>query len=187
MEAVAPHAPVAPASRHGVRRRLVGDRRVERRVEDRDVRDVRQRSLRLVDRRAAPARCAAARAPSSAAISATHRFVDHDRLTKARAAVHDSMRDRLDVPGRSDSTFLDSSPVDDVQLQARRAGVDDEDGLVRPDPVAHVRVILAVLARPGAAAKASDRHLLTEPEPPVHARPGTRSIASTTRWKRSSR
>ena len=64
VEAVAADAPlVAPARRQRVRRRLVGHRRVERRVEDGDVRHVRAaRACASLDRRQRRPRCAAARA-----------------------------------------------------------------------------------------------------------------------------
>jgi Arc/MetJ family transcription regulator len=55
-----------------------------------------------------------------------HRGVDHDRVAEARAAVDDAVRDGLGVPAvreRLDRPRL--AAVDEVELDARRAGVDD--------------------------------------------------------------
>jgi hypothetical protein len=99
---------------------------VERRVEDRDVGEIRQRALRLLDR-VERGRVVQGRERFERRDLGANGVVDHDGLAKARAAVHDSVHDRLDVLlERVDlSRFL---TLDDVQLQARRAGVDDENG-----------------------------------------------------------
>ena len=61
VEPVAADAPLVPALGHGIAHRLLGHRRVKRRVEDRDVRDVGQRAPAPPRSPAGPARCGAAR------------------------------------------------------------------------------------------------------------------------------
>jgi hypothetical protein len=60
--------------------------------------------------------------------------VDDDRLLELRAAVDETVRGRRDLGGRLRQRLnLRRRPVrgDEVELQARRPGVDDEDGTVR--------------------------------------------------------
>ena len=130
VESVAAHAPVAPPLRHGVRRRLVGDRRVERRVEDRDVRDVRQARAAPPRSRAMPARCAAARAPRASRSRPERRRRSRPARGTARRRARRGARPPRTCPGTwpQDVTSPGLVPVDDVQLQARRAGVDYEKG-----------------------------------------------------------
>ena len=92
-----------------------------------------------------------------------HRVVDHYRLAKARAAVHDPVRDRPTSRGVQRLERVATPPVDDVQLQARGAGVDDEDvshGQVQPRTSGWSSPCSRVHAR---AAKAAVEHLLAEP------------------------
>ena len=140
VEAVAADAPLLPpARRHGVRRGLRRDRRVEGRVEDGDVRHVRQRAPRLrdrVERRRVVQRRERRRAPR-----ARHRpRVDDDRLAEPgrRRARRGARRRRPSTkPSTARRPLL---VVDERELQARRARVDDEDPRSeRPGPVAHVR------------------------------------------------
>ena len=91
-----------------------------------------------------------------------------DRLAKARAAVHDPVGDRADdraAPRSSDATVADeSSSSDDGELEARRAGVDDEDAQPQYGHVQSrdLRVVLPVLARVRAGAQARVVHLLPQ-------------------------
>jgi len=98
---------------------------IDDRVEDRDVGEVRQGLLRLLER-AQRRRVVQRRERLERRDLRTHHVIDQYRLTKPCAAVHDSMRDRRNVLGEGFdlSRFL---ALDEVQLQARRAGVDDED------------------------------------------------------------
>jgi hypothetical protein len=57
--------------------------------------------------------------------------VDDDRLPEARAAVNDAVGDRGDFGGNGVERLEPAGRavrLDGRQLQARRAGVDDEDG-----------------------------------------------------------
>ena len=79
-----------PPLGHGVARRLLGHRRVERRVEDRDVRHVGQRGLRLLDRTQGR-RIVKWRQRSQLADRSHHLRVDHDRIAESRSPVHDAV------------------------------------------------------------------------------------------------
>ena len=99
---------------------------MKRGVEHSHVRDVRQDALRLFDR-AQRRRVVQRRERLELRDLFANVIVDHDRIAEARTPVHNAVCDRLDmsrdlVPGR-DALGLVS--LDDVQLQARRARVDD--------------------------------------------------------------
>ena len=102
---------------------------MERRVEHRDVWNVRERAPRLVDR-AHRRRVVQRRERLEPLDLGANVVVDQHWLAKARTAVHDAMRDRRDISRDlvQDVSAWDSSSVDDVQLQARRARVDYENG-----------------------------------------------------------
>src|SRR5581483_2448060 len=111
-----------------------------------------------------------------------HRVVDHDRLAEALAAVDDPVRDRV----RGDVVRLDGArlaAVDERQLEARRAGVDDEDqpGHVKPETTGSSSPCSRVYARARRRVSSSSCRRCAA----LVARPGTRSITSMTRWKRS--
>ena len=81
-------------------------------------------------------------------------LVDDGGLDEIWAAVDNPVTDGLDLRRGSSVQRLDCLHAlvveDEVELEARRAGVDDEDrphGLERPDPVADLRIVFAVLAR----------------------------------------
>jgi hypothetical protein len=126
MEPVAAHAPVVPFPRYGVRRCFGGNRCVERGVEDGDVRDVRQHALCFFDR-TQRRRVVEGRQRLELLDLFPNGLVNQDGIAKAGTAVHDAVRDGFDmsrdlIPGRH---ALGLVSVDDVQLQARRARVDD--------------------------------------------------------------
>ena len=98
---------------------------MERGVEDGDMRHVRQRAPRVVD--ASQRRRVVQRREWDERLDLGENVVvDDDRLTKARAAVHDTMRDGVDVL-RERIDRLRALAFDDVKLEARRAGVDDQE------------------------------------------------------------
>jgi hypothetical protein len=123
VEAVAADAALlAPVAPERVLRRLVGDRAVERGVEDRDVRDVREFPPRLaqrVERRSVVERRELARRLDRLLDAS----VDDDGIAQPRPAVDDAVCDRLRRRESVDCARL--IPLDEVQLQARRARVDD--------------------------------------------------------------
>jgi hypothetical protein len=98
---------------------------VEGGVEDGDVRDVWQGALRLLDR--SKSRCVVQRSEGrQLGDRPPDVFVEQCRVAEARTAVNDAMADRVRGLERLDRT----RPVlfiDERELQARRAGVDDED------------------------------------------------------------
>ena len=134
VEPVAADAPVlAPASRHGVGRRLLRDRR-----RGRQCRRPRRAGRREAPRaprgslRSAGALCSGASGESRRS-PRDHGVVDRARrLDEPLPAVHDAVPDGL---GRLEAvTDRDGLALDEVELQARRARVDEKS--VRPGPVA---------------------------------------------------
>ena len=81
----------------------------------------------------AGALCSGASSSSAMICSRTSR-VDHDRLAEARPAVDDAMGDGADLRRLDRLERLDAHRRvvgrDEMELQARRAGVDDEDAQV---------------------------------------------------------
>ena len=105
----------------------------------------------------------------------------------SRAAVDDPVTDGLDPDEWSRATRLPArSSSERAELQARRAGVDDEDrshALRTARPSRGSRMVFAVLPRLARACGAgrSSPGEMAAPAP----RPGTRSTTSITRWNRS--
>ena len=192
VEAVAADAPLlAPAVRHGVRGRVRGHRGVERRVEDGDVRHAGQRLPGGGDRRERRA-VVQRRELDELLERARPPVVDQDGRDEARAAVDDAVGDGVDV-ARGLLERLDGYRrvvlVDDAELEARRAGVDDEDPdghrlrTARSSRGSPDRPRRARACRRGRAA--GRRPSPGAGAPPSSTSPGTRSITSMTRWKRS--
>ena len=131
VEAVPADAPLlAPSPRDGVGGGLGRDARVEGRVEDGDLRDGAERLGRLVDP-ADRGRVVERRNLHEPADGGANLAVDHDGVAEARAAVDDAVRDpvergRVD-PGQRAHRLARLVLRHQRQLQARRAGVDDED------------------------------------------------------------
>ena len=130
MEAEAPQAPLLrPAARDRVDRRLVGDGRVEGSVEHGHVRDVRQYAARLLQR--LQRRCVVQRRDQRQVgdLLLDLGVDDHGRL-EAGAPVDDAVADRLDAAVELGVRLDPPARLvgrDEVQLQARGAGVDDKD------------------------------------------------------------
>ena len=130
MEAEPPDAEVlAEAAGERVGRRLGRKRRVEGGVEDRDVREVREQAPRLGDRGErgrVVERCELGQALQCG----DDRVVEDRRLPETRPAVYDAVRDGRDLARRilerpeRLGRFVGG---DERELQARRAGVDDQD------------------------------------------------------------
>ncbi|HWQ02679.1 MAG TPA: hypothetical protein VN449_11285 [Gaiellaceae bacterium] len=93
-------------------------------VEDRDVGDVRQLALRVLDRRQRRG-IVQRRERRQLADRRLDAVVDHGRLDEPRPAVDDAVADRTARDERLDGARLVA--LDEVQLQARRPRVDDED------------------------------------------------------------
>jgi hypothetical protein len=96
---------------------------MERRVEDGDVRHVRKRGAGVAD----PAQrrvIVQGRDRAQVLDPADDAVVDPRRLDEARAAVDDAVADRLGRDERVDRVRF--RPVDEMELQARRARVDGE-------------------------------------------------------------
>jgi hypothetical protein len=109
------------------------DGRVKGGVKDRDVRAVGKRLPSLGDRLQRP-RVVQRRELGQRLEAPGHEVVNDDRLLELRAAVDEAVRGRRDLGGRLRQRLnLRRRPVrgDEVELQARRPGVDDEDGAVR--------------------------------------------------------
>ena len=105
---------------------------MERRVEDSDVTQRRERSTRVVDRcdRTAVVQRRQLRQGVQLLLDGG---VDDHRRSEAGAAVHDAVRDSEHVVGRigDGRDRLDRAVArHDADLQARRAGVDDEHAFV---------------------------------------------------------
>jgi hypothetical protein len=104
---------------------------VERRVEDRDVRAIRQERPRLGDR--LQGRGVVERSELAELLEPLgDRVVDDRGLSEVRPAVDDAVRDGGDVVGRfreRTDTLGRAVRRDERELQARRAGVDDENGV----------------------------------------------------------
>jgi hypothetical protein len=128
VEAVPANAPLfAPAAGDGVRSGLVPERRVERGVEDGDVRHAGQRALRVLDRgEGGPV--VQRRERGEVRDRGLDPVVDDDGIAKAVAAVDDAMTDGVRRCERLDRRRAVLA-VDDRELQARRARVDDEDAV----------------------------------------------------------
>ena len=173
VEPVAAHAPVAPGLRDRVRRRHLGDRRVERRVEDRDVRHVRERGARLADR--AQGRRVVERGDARQIVDRLlDPVVDQHRLRVPSPSVHDAMPDGVRRLEAVDGPRL--LALDEAELQARRAGIDGEDGAqrvsrARPSRARTARPRRAPASRPcSAAAPRPCPAAAPQPSPPVPAR-----------------
>ena len=100
---------------------------MKRTVEDGDVGEIRQRAAGLLDR-GQRGRVVQGRELDGGLEAAQDVVVDEDRVAEARAAVDDAVRDRGDirrrgVEGRDGVRRV--VRLDDRELQARRAGVDD--------------------------------------------------------------
>ena len=131
MEAVPANAPlVAPSFGHRVRRGLVRQRRVEGGVEDGDVRYVGKRLLGRVD---GLERGPVVKRRENGQLSdlLLHVGSEQDGIPEARAAVDDAMADGVDLPDVCERLDSRTGLVgqNDVELEARRAGVHDEDPL----------------------------------------------------------
>ena len=130
VKAVAPDMPLrAPALGHRVGGRLDGHGRVELGVEYGDLRHGGNARRVASIASSAGALCRGARS-TSARNSAQRRVVQQHRRAKGRAAVDDAMADRHDVAGRvAERRERAALPrlVDRRELEARRAGIDDED------------------------------------------------------------
>ena len=139
------------------------DRSVERGVEDGDVRNVRQRLPCLPDR--VDGRRIVQRCELTQLIERCHHIVvEQRRLDEPQASVNDSMSDARDVAGIAEhrNRVRDVVSVDDAQLEAGGAGIDDEDPRpsVRPRPVSDRGIVLAVLARVRARCESPLLHVL---------------------------
>lgn len=100
MEAVAADAPfVAPVGRQRIRRRLVGHRPVERCVEDCHVRDVRKRRTRRLDR-GQRLSLMERREVGNLVERSLHAVVHDNGVAEAGAAVHEAMRNGIDLRPR---------------------------------------------------------------------------------------
>jgi hypothetical protein len=96
---------------------------MEGRIEDGHMWNIRKRALRCLDRLESRL-VVKRRERRQLADRALHLLVEDDRLTEAGTTVNDAMTDRLAVDfERVDRRRL--APLDEVQLQARRARVDD--------------------------------------------------------------
>ena len=90
-------------------------------------------------------------------------------LVVVRPAVDHSMTDRSDLDLANGPESLDRPHAlihaDEMHLEARRSGVDDENGRQRsvgPDPVADLGIVLAVHAGVGASLESTIDHFLAE-------------------------
>ena len=167
----------------GERLRLV--QRRQRRVSSRSARlDARRRS-----RTGAREALAAVDDPVADRVGVAQAVVERARRARRRRSRRRARR------ARAPPSVVVAAPSS-AQLEAARAGVDDEDAQravleraarrrVRPGPVAHLGRVVAVLARVGAVAQARVDHLLAQRARRARRGPGTRSITSITRWKRS--
>jgi hypothetical protein len=103
---------------------------VEAGVEDRDVRHVREDALRLLDPRESWSVVERGECLELEDLLADD-LIDHNGIAEAWAALHDAMADGLDICGvdRLERIQCGRALVrgDQVELEARRAGVDDED------------------------------------------------------------
>ncbi len=128
VEAVATDPPgLAPTLRDGVRRRFGRNRRVESGVEDRHVRHIRQ--LRPRAREGDERGPVVQRRERGELLEPPqHVVVGEHRLDEARAAVDDPVAGRLG-PHAVEAVEPPRAAVlvDEVELQAGRAGIDDED------------------------------------------------------------
>ena len=128
VEAEAADAAVAVALWQRVGTSDFRDRSVERRVEDRDMNGFRKQLARLGDRRER-GRVVQRRELDERCKLGRNGVVDQRRLCEPFAAVDDAMADGGDLGSvfdRGDRPRLVVA-VDDAQLEARRAGVDDQD------------------------------------------------------------
>ena len=189
VEPVAADAPlVAPARRQRVGRRLLRHRAVERRVEDRDVRDVRQRLHRVVDR-GERLPLVERRQVGDLLERGPDLVVDDDRLAEARAAVHDAVRDRVDLPRPpSESTGRDASSPSTIEslrlvepALTTRIELTRELGQVQSRISGSSSPCSRVYARARRRASSISCRMCAARSPSA----GTRSITSMTRWKRS--
>ena len=185
VEAVAANSPLlAPQPRHGVRRCLRRNRRVETRVEDSDLRHAGKMPLGLLDRR--QGRWIVERRKLFELHDLLpHVRVDHDRRAEARPAVDDAVRDRRHLSRFHRLQGIDPHRGvvgrDQIELQARGAGIDDED----VQPAAQVQALIAGSSSPCSRVYARARSLVSciswRRCAALSARPGTRSITSSTR------
>ena len=101
---------------------------MEARVEHRDVRDVWQYGLGGLDRAQRRGGMQRGERLDPKDLRA-HLTVDHDRLSEPRASVHDTVRhgpDKPDRRGERVEPLRAAIRPNEMQLQARRPGVDDE-------------------------------------------------------------
>ena len=131
VEAVAPDAPVlAPPPGKCIGRGFGRNGRVERRVEDGNLRCAGKRARRPVDTR--EGRCVVERRDGLELCDGDpRRVVDEGGLDEVRAAVDDPMTDGVHLGRANGVERLDVLDlvvlVDETKLQARGAGIDDED------------------------------------------------------------
>src|SRR5262249_13096803 len=163
-----------------IRRRELRDRRVKRRVEDRDLRSVRQGAPRRLDR--GECRRIVERSEVDGGLQrGAERVGDPPGLGKV-AAVNDPVCHSIRRDVIADGTRVVA--VDEVELEARRAGVDDEDG--QPGQ-AQFRMSggSSPYSRPYARARRRLSIISWRRWSAVPAGGGSRAITSITRWKRS--
>ena len=130
LKSVPANAPVLkPDRRHCVLGGFGRDRAMKRRIEDSNMRNMRKRSTGGVDCLECR-RVVKRRECDQLAYLVANILINHDRIAKARAAMDHPMRDRIDSLRRAPRTNRAATlalVLDGVELQARRARVDDED------------------------------------------------------------
>ena len=189
VEPVAADAPlVAPARRERVRRRLLGHRAVERRVEDGDVRHVREHLHRLVDRvERLPRRGAARGRPPRRARPVTAPSTTTGSPKRAppwttRCATASTCASANESTGRERSS---PSTIESLRLVEPALTTRTE---LTPSSARSSRGSRGRPRRAHACRRARAAVRLPSPAgcaPPARRATGTRSITSITRWKRS--
>src|SRR5512133_197431 len=130
LKSVAANAPLlTPDRRYCVLGSFGRDGAMKRRVEDRNVRYMRKDQLRYVNRLECR-RVVKGGERDQLAYLVANPVIDHHRIPEAWATVDDPMRNRIDFLGHLSERVDENAllvRLHSVELQTRRAGVDDED------------------------------------------------------------